>query len=199
MELDDFKQGKDSKQMPALTGSQSNQNNMNNFIEELKIKDAAERKKVLVFIIMFFVFVAVYSSSLGIQHRGMRTGFSILVLGFLMILGYMSWRLRRLKNVDYTAPTATFLKEAEKRYKFMAPLDWAITIPLLIILITGGSMIVHSTFTRYFPGSYLPLVIYLCIMAGAVIVGFRASFSDWKKKNGRVLERVRRMKKEFGI
>jgi hypothetical protein len=199
MELDDFKQKTGNRPMPEINGSPSDQSNLNNFIEELKAKDAAQRKKVLVFIIVFFVFIAVYSSSMSLHLGGMRTGFSILVLGFLLILGYMSWRFLRLKNVDYTAPTATFLMEAEKRYKFMTPTDWIITIPLLMILITGGSVIVHSTFLRYFPDSYLPLVIYLCIMAGVVTVAFLAGFSDWKKKNGKVIERIRLMKKEFGI
>ncbi|MEI6455207.1 MAG: hypothetical protein WCO93_02870 [bacterium] len=172
---------------------------MDNFIEELKAKDSAEKKKILVFIIIFFVFVAVYSSSLSLHQGGMRTGFSILVLGFFLILGYMFWRFRRLKKVDYSAPTMTFLENAEERYKFMTPIDWVITIPLLILLIVGGSVIVHSTFIRYFPVSYVPLIIYLCIMAGAVTVGFWASQKDWRKGNGKVLERIRQMKKEFGI
>jgi hypothetical protein len=199
MELDDFKNKDKIQSTPEFTGEGTNMQPMETLIEELKALDNKERKKAGIFIIIFSMFVAVYSSTATLHQGGMKTGFSLLVLGFILVLGYIFWRYRRIKNVDYSAPTTVFLSDAEQRCRFMGPLDWVITIPMIILFIIGGSVVVHSTFNRYFGDSIIPLVIYLGIMAAAIAIGFRASYKDWKNDKGWMLKKIREMKREFGI
>jgi hypothetical protein len=199
MELDDFRKSGKKETVSQFREAEIKSDKMESTIGELKVKDAEERRKTRMFIILFFVFVAVYSGSLGLHQGGMRTGFSILVLAFVLILGYVFWRFQRLKSVDYAAPATMFLKEAEKRHKFMTTRDWVITIPLLILLITGGSIIVHSTFIRYFSDSLVPLFIYLGLMAGVLAFSFGASIKNWKKSKGAMLEKIRQMQQELGV
>jgi len=199
MELDDFKNIGNEEIISNTEPTELKPKNMESFIEELKTKDASERKKTLIFIPIFFVFIGVYSASITLYKGGMRTGYALLILGFSLILVYIFWRFRRLKDINYSAPTTIFLRDAERRHMFMTTLDWLITIPLLALLVTGGSFIVYFSFLRYFPGTYVPLLIYLCIMACAIGVGFWASHKDWVKNKGWILTRIRQMKEELGI
>jgi hypothetical protein len=198
MELDDFKNIGKNEKTPVLTGEKKPSDNMNTFIEDLKASDAKEQKKIFSFIIIFFVFVTVYFASFNMQKGDMKSGFGILVLGFVLILGFMFRKYLAYKKIDYTAPSTTFLKKASQRYMFMPPADLIISILLLIILVTGGAIIVYSSFNRYFPGSYIPLIIYFIIMASAVVVGFWSSYKNWKRDKGPVLEKIRQMQQEFG-
>ena len=109
-----------------------------------------------------------------------------------LILFYLLRKLLRNKKIDYSAPTITFLKNAEKRYRFMPFLDVVMTIPLLALLITGGGIIVKVSFTRYFPGSFLPLILNLIFMAGVVAFGFWASYRNWLRDKGEILEEIRK-------
>jgi phosphoglycerol transferase MdoB-like AlkP superfamily enzyme len=143
------------------------------------------------------MFIVIYSGAQSLQKEEIKSGYGILIVGFSLILFYLFRKLLRNKKIDYSAPTITFLKNAEKRYRFMPFLDVVITIPLLALLITGGGIIVKESFTRYFPGSFLPLVIYLIFMAGVVAFGFWASYRNWLRDKGEILEEIRKMRKEF--
>jgi hypothetical protein len=198
MELDDFKNIGKNEKAPAMTGEKTTSDNMKTFIEDLKANDAKEQKKIFSFIIIFFVFVTVYFASFNIQKGDMKSGFGILVLGFVLILGFMFWKYMAYKKIDYTAPSTIFLKKASQRYRFMPVSELIISGPLLMILVTGGAIIVYSSFNRYFPGSYIPLIIYFIIMASAVIVGFWSSFKHWKRDKKPILGKIRQMQREFG-
>jgi len=198
MELDDFRNINIKGTPPEFNQQEQNKNQMDTFIEELKAADSRERKKIVGFIIIFGIFVAVYSSSLSIHKGTMRDGFAILVLAFVLILAYMLFGYLRIKRINYTAPTIQFLGEAKKRHSFMPPREWFFVVPLLALLIAGGSLIVHSAFTRYFGVTYWPLTIYLLFMACVVGVGFWASKKHWKREKGEMLEKIRKMQQEFG-
>jgi hypothetical protein len=199
MELDDFKNRNKTHTTPEITGEGKNRQTMETFIEELKALDAKERKKAGIMMIILVMFIAVYSSSFTLQKGDMKTGYSLLVLGFIIAIVYAFWRYRRIKDVNYTVPTTVFLTDAEQRCRFMTPVDWLITIPILILFIAGGSVIVYSTFIRYFGDSLVPVFIYLGIMAGAITVGFWASYRNWEKDKGWMLKKVQELKREFGI
>jgi len=198
MELEDFKNIGKNEKTPEMTGGKTTHDNMKTVIEDLKASDAKEQKKIFSFIIIFFVFVTVYFASFNMQKGDMKSGFGILVLGFVLILGFMFWKYLAYKKIDYTAPSIIFLKKASQRYRFMPVSELIISVPLLMILVTGGAIIVYSSFNRYFPGSYIPLIIYFIIMASAVVVGFWASYKNWKRDKGPVLEKIRQMQQEFG-
>lgn len=198
MELEDFKSILNEESERNRSTINLNSDKMTTLIEELKKQDAEDRRKTFYFIIMFFVFVIVYTGTRNLHQGGMRTGFSILVFAFILILGYFFWGFQRLKRVNYSAPAIQFLKEAEKRYRFMTIMDWIITIPLIGLLITGGGMIVHYTFIKFFGDSFVPLFIYLGFMVCIVGFGFWASIDRWRKSKGLLLRKIRQLQHEIG-
>jgi hypothetical protein len=199
MELDDFKNIGKSQKTPEFTGDKSNTEPMETFINELKLQDEKQRKSLLALVGIFAMFVAVYSGTFSLQKGDMKAGYALLVFGFVLVLGYMFRKFRQIIKVDYTAPATVFLQKAEQRYRFMTLTDWVITLPLLALFITGGSLIVHASFTKYFGDSIIPVVVYLFIMALAVGIGFWAGRKNWNKHYEATLEKIREMKREFGV
>ena len=197
MELDDFKKTGEAGDMPEEKKENNEKINMDSFIDKLKARDQKDRKQVFSFMIIMVMFIIIYSGSQALQKEEIKSGYGILIFGFSLILLYLFRKLIRNKKIDYSAPTITFLQEAEKRYRFLPVADLLITIPLLALLITGGGMIVKSTFMRYFPGSNLPLIIYLVFMAGVIAFGFWASYRNWLRDKGEILQEIRELKKEF--
>jgi hypothetical protein len=196
MELDDFK--KDAKPVSG-NGANGNGAKMDSFIEELKAKDNEIRKKIRVMMIIYVMFFAVYGSTLSLQHGGLKTGYAILVLGFLLILAYFFYKYQKVRKIDYSAPVRLFLEKAEDRYSFMTLLDWIVIIPLLFIIGTGGLIIVWYSFCKYMTAPYLPAGIYLGIIAAAVAVGFWAGTKQWKKESGDLYRKIREMKKDIEL
>ena len=197
MELDEFRKTSIGSDTPAYRNSEGGNISMESFIDKLKARDEKDRKQIFTFIIIIVMFIVIYSGSQALQKEEIRPGYAALILGFSLIMFYLLRKLFRHKKIDYSAPTITFLKNAEKRYRFMPFLDVMITIPLLALLITGGGIIVKVSFTRYFPGSFLPLVIYLIFMAGVVAFGFWASYRNWVRDKGQILDEIRKIKREF--
>ena len=197
MELDDFKNIGTTGEKPEMGDEKSIKENMETFIDELKANDTKERKQIISFILIIVLFIAIYSESFAIQKTALKPGYALLILGFVLILFFMFHRFFRNRKVDYTVPTKVFLLQAEHRYKFMNLVDWIITVPLLALLVTGGALIVHASFMRYFPGSAFPLIIYLILMTGAIIFGYWASRKNWIRDKKRMFEEIRKLKEDF--
>jgi hypothetical protein len=144
------------------------------------------------------MFVVIYSSALARHDGTMRDGYAMLVLGFALTLFYLFWRYRKIRNIDYSAPSVRFLREAGQRHRFMRPVDWIITIPMLLLFITGGGIIVYTSFFKYFGSSPWPLAIYSVVMAAAVMTGFWSGIKIWKRDKRGILEKIRIMREQFG-
>jgi hypothetical protein len=198
MELDDFKNTVLPDKEPYENVNTQKENKMDMFIEELKAADAKDRKNTRMFIIVMGVFVVIYSSTLVRIHETMKDGYAMLVLGFALTLFYLFWRYRKLSAIDYSAPSIQFLREAGQRHRFMRPVDWIVTIPMLILFFAGGCSIIDATFTKYFGPSAWPLGIYSVVMAAAAVIGFWSSMKIWKRDKKGILEKIRKMQAEFG-
>jgi hypothetical protein len=197
MELDDFKNTVLPGKEPYKDANPDNENKMDPFIEELKAANAKDRKNTRMFIIVMGMFVVIYSSTLIRHHGTMRDGFAMLVLGFVLALFYLFRRYSKTRNIDYSTPSVRFLREAGQRHLFMRPVDWIITIPILILFITGGGFIVYASFLKYFGPSAWPLAIYSVVMAAAVGVGFWSGINIWKRDKRGILEKIRKMQEDF--
>lgn len=198
MELDDFKRTILPDKEPYQGINKDKENKMDIFMEEIKAADAKDRKNTRMFIIVMSMLVLIYSSTLLSNRGTMRDGFAILVLGFILTVFYLFWRYRKIRNIDYSAPSVSFLKEAGQRYRFMKPVDWIITILMLFLFIAGGSIIVYSSISKYFGQSVWPLAIYFGVMAAAMVIGFWSGIKIWKRDKKGILEKIRKMQEEFG-
>lgn len=198
MELDDFKRAPLPDKGSYENAAGKKPDNLDNFIEELKQADIKDRKKARMFIIVMIMFLVIYTPIMMRYQGMMKDGFAMIVMGFALILVYLFRRYRKIRKIDYSAPTVKFLKETAERLSFMRPADWFISIPLLFLLITGGGLVVYASFLKYFGTSPWPLTIYLIVISAAVAVGFWSGIKIWKKDKGGIVDKIRKMQEEFG-
>lgn len=195
MELDEFKKTGHDRPSPATHGDG---HRLDALIKDLKEQDVLMRKKIRLFSIIYIVFIGLYSAILTTQdNEVMKLGYSLLVLGFMLIIGYFSYLFMRVVKIDYSAPMIQFIKKALKRYAFMTVTDWLIVIPLLLVIGTGGMIIVWGSFSKYDPRPYLAAGIYLAVFLVAVTIGFWAGIKDWHKSNGNLYRRLQNLQAEL--
>lgn len=197
MELDDFKLKVKPAGLPGQDGAPDSQSGINGLIEELKAADSKGRRATIYFMIILFVLLGAYASRLAIYRGPMVIGYELLVFGFVLILIYFFWKLMLIRKIDYAGPAMTFLKNAERRYTFLPPAEWFIIIPILAILGTGGGFIVYFSFIKYFEDVTIPVMIYIVFFISLVIFGTWASKKNWRKENGQILEKIRKMRQEM--
>ena len=194
MELDDFKSiglsMEDGK--PKGNGEQTE-----SLLRDLKAMDAKMKKMTAMLIAMNSALFATYAGIFTMQDGWLRTGYSLLILGFVLIIAWFGYKFIRLKKINYAAPVNKFLEQAIARYTFMRTIDWIVTIPLLAILGTGGLLVVWFRFKHYFDTPYIAALIYLLVFSGAIVVGFWSSLKEWKKTYGPLVTRIKMMQAEL--
>jgi hypothetical protein len=198
MELDDFKPGKKSETPEEKNREGVSSNPLQGLIGEMKEKDNRERQALLYLIVLFGLFVVLYLSGMNLQRGDMREGYSLLAGGFVLSLLFFLFKYLKQKKIDYTAPTLVFLKDAERRYAYWTWQDLVISCPLLVLMGWGGGIIVTCSFEKYYPGSIVPVIIFIVVYLIAVAVGFWAGKKQWEKSKRAIYEKVRRMRQEFG-
>jgi hypothetical protein len=167
-------------------------------IGQLKDADSRDRKSLVFTLIISGLFIMIYGTSIARNSGVMLMGYQFLAGGFVLIFLYILIRYFQHKKIDYSEPVILFLQKAEKRYRYFRFSEVIIAIPLLIFIGTGGGLIVYDSFKKYFPGSYIPIALYLLIFISAVSVGLWASRRKWVNEKKRILNNIRLVLSEFG-
>jgi hypothetical protein len=197
MELDDFKLKVKPAEIPGQEDKPVNLSGVDGLVEELKAADSKARRSVSRFMNIIFLLLGFYLSRLLIYRGPLFIGYELLVIGFVLILVYFFWKLLLLRKIDYTAPSMTFLKKAERRYTFIPLSEWFLIIPILAILGTGGGFVVHHSFLKYFEHTTIPLLIYIVFFIFVIFFGLWASKKNWKKDQGIIMEKIKKMRREM--
>jgi hypothetical protein len=197
MELDDFKhtesvQSPSPDPLPAAGHDQ-----LQSLVEEVKTQDATLMKALLIMLISFGALGLIYLTSISRNTGLMKTGYILLGGGFFLLEVYFFTKYRIRKKIDYAAPALEFLRKAEKRYTFWSLPDLLVSLPLLLSMGLGGGLIVYASFQKYFPGSFVPTIIYILIFCAAVAVGSYAGRKQWVQNNKPICEKIRQMREEF--
>lgn len=198
MELDDFKhitpaEGPTGKAL----NEQTKTDDMNSLIDQLKETDARDRKAMYYLIIMFVVFIGIYTGTSMTKHGDFRSAYGVLILGFALALLYIFSLLLKIGRVDYTEPASIFLRKALKRHKFMKPIDWILTLPIFATFFTGGFLIVRYSFMKYMENTLIPEIIFIAVFVAAISVGTWSSYRQWKEKKAPLVEEIRKKLMEF--
>jgi hypothetical protein len=202
MELDELKDTAKSVRAPE-TGTPNREGravSTDGLIEELKQADAKEKKRLRRFMALFLLAGVLLST--GFLRTdigpGYRAGLWFLVVTYFCIAAVSAAKYFKLDEVRYGDPTLVFLKKAEKRYRYIAPWEFAYMIPLLVVLAGAGWLLVFKTrlFERYAhsPGAFaIYAVSYLAVCA----FGFFASKKNWKRDKAAVWDKIREALQEL--
>ena len=191
MELDDFKQKEfpsDQKGMEAGRSVISGQ-----LMEKLQSELRREWVRTLAWMAVLVMF--------SIHFLTLRTGTadlasmggSFIAAGFILGAVYLYLRYRPLAPSLYRLPTAEFLSTAEKRLRYMNASDLLVVIPLLLLLGTGGGMVLVSRLSHYTDNVNLLLAMWVIFFVLLSLFGFYAGKKDWEKTHSALLQEVRRL------
>lgn len=117
----------------------------------------------------------------------------------LLTIGFLR-HLRRLAEIDYTAPTRQFLAIAEQRYRFMRPKDYLVSaVGCLFLGIVAGIYVVQLMTDRYFGPEHrtLIMILYGVFYIGLCAMGFTFSYHDWRRDKRPLWLEIRRMLATF--
>lgn len=167
-------------------------------IRDLQEKDRDDTKALRILTVVFAMFVVIYLGAMTRQSGLMREGYAIMTGGFLLSMLFFLFRLRNRSRIDYSAPVIQFLRCAERRHAFLNWQEWIVSVPLILMMGTGGGIVVYTSMEKYFPGSSVPLVIYGIVLLTATLIGYFAGWSRWKRHKQEIYKRIRAMREEFG-
>jgi hypothetical protein len=174
---------------------------VNGLADELKRRDAAEKKRLRRFMIVFGVIgVGLIAVALrGDPDPGVRLGRWLLASIYALVVALSAIKSFTLGKVDYAEPALPFLKKAVKRYRFIAPWEYYIMVPGLgvaglagwLLAASGFDHIVHRARATTFD------ILYVLGFIGLCAFGLIMSRRDWKRDKGPLHDRLVSLLKDF--
>lgn len=119
---------------------------------------------------------------------------------YVLVTAGVLWRLRRLGEIDYAAPTREFLARAERRYRFMGLWGHITgTVGCLLLGAAAGPYVVNLMLSRYVgPQHRATVITWYCILYAAVcVMGFVFTYLDWRRDRKPLWHATRQMLAEL--
>lgn len=169
--------------------------------DELRGRDAAERKKARRMMVVFGLGTVLFSVATfaGYVDPGIRAGRALLIAVYALVVAASAAKLFRHTRVDYAAPTLAFLKKAEKRYRFISPWEYLYIVPGLLAAALAGWLTLASGFDMLVrPERALRFNILYCFGFAALLVfSFTVSRAKWKRETGPLYAKLIRAIEDF--
>lgn len=191
MELDDFKTGK----IPAGSNEVTyNQQEIEGLITRIQANFKKQKRVSIYFAVVLIAMAGLYFS---IHEKGnpiLNLGFALLSIGFILGALYLYLKSRLLSDAMYFLPLTEFLNAAEKRLQYMRLSDWLIVIPLLLLLGTGGGIVLVNRLLNYTDNLNLLIIIWVVFFTGLCVFGTWAGRGNWRREHGALLSEVMKLK-----
>ena len=196
MELDDFKKKhwKDSNFFP---GNGSREERINNLIDQFKSVQKTQRRKSIIWAGILITLALIYLSLQGNQTGLTNLGLVMIGTGFILGSVYFYFRYKPLTPISYSLPMVEFLSLAEKKLNYFNLTDWFVTVPLLLILGTGGGFIFVESLLKYTNHLTLLTIIWILFFLLLSLFGFLAGKKNWDKAYGGLVKKLIEMKRNY--
>jgi len=197
MELDDFKKSNLNRDGNEIERSLNHDSRTDQFLELFKTEIKNQRKKSLIWISFLLMLSVIYISVSVRMDSLTSTGYHLCVIGFTLGAIYLYFRSRPLPNSTYTLPLLDFMDKAKQKINYMNLTDWLIVVPLLLILGTGGGIILVNRLLHYTPNTILLIIIWILFFISLCIFGFVVSKKKWKKEQQSLLEEFQKVRESL--
>lgn len=204
MEIDDLKGEARKIKAPDVASLDFGERvrTVNGLVDELKRRDASEKRKLRLAMAVYGLFGALIALAAftGYVDPGIRMGRVLIVLICGLVAAAAAVKYSRLARADYSEPTFAFLKSAEKRYRFIAPWEYAYVVPGLAAAGLAGWLILASSFDMLIrPARALRFnIFYILGFAAFCAFSFVVSRAKWKKEKGALHDGLVRAVKDYG-
>jgi len=194
MNLDDMR--RQAQGIAAPMGAAPEMPAFASFVAMMRQSEREERRKLTFYTV---IMTAVGITLLATAHTQRSTGILLIAVTYAVVAGLSLWKVRQLKQVDYTKPTGTFLSEARTRYRFWGWKETLAAVPGLTLLAVGGGLVVQRMAEKYFgpSGQTAALWGFAAFFLLTVVLGMFFSWRDWKRSKGTVLAEIDRLEREL--
>lgn len=210
MNLDDIKGKAQQVKAPPIgrADRDSGPRSLDDLVARLRAADdrtrGGMRKAVPLYAIATACFLFVFVIGAWLPPKPWSVGralFSGVLSGIYLLLTMGLFRqLRRLKEIDYAAPTRQFLAAAEQRYLFMRFKEYlASGIGCVLLGVVAGFFLVERMIPRYIDPEHrtLMIVLYAVSYLGLCTAGFVFTYRNWKRDKRALWLETRRMLAEL--
>ncbi len=171
----------------------------------LRAHDAVEREKLrksrwlfwVATALLGLVFVGVWLVPPGPLYASRIVYQGVLLAAFVDATLALHRRLWALARVDYTQPASRFLEQAERRYTFMRPGDYAVMLVGLLVLGMGSAPYVIRLFLNRYVAPQHEAAVVVGYGIGYLLIcglGLYFTYCNWKRDKAPLLEDIRKHK-----
>ncbi len=186
MELDDFKI-RNSKSKGSETGDNLN---IDAVVDALRKSEIRQKIKTFAGIIFLITLSVLYFALQRKSTPNGQLGFVFCGIGFLLGAIYLYFRYRPIPPKFYNLGVDVVLRKSQERLKYLTNTDYLILIPILIIIGTGGGLILTGRLLRYTDNLALIIVIWIIFFISLCIFGFFAGKRSWEKEHGKLYREI---------
>ena len=182
---------------------------LDSLVEQLRTADERERVGIVKAITLFgfaavllalsFIIPTWLAPTWEILSTTWFRGFLAAWMALLVLLGLIS--SRRLKAIDYAAPTRQFLSEAQRRYCWKRFWNYLVEIPAcLLVGVLAGYYIVNVLPGRYFGPEARPVIIacFCVFFVGVCVMGYVFTYLNWKRDKKPLWLKIKQAQGELG-
>lgn len=170
-------------------------------VDELKRRDAAEKKKFRRMMVFFGV-VGVGLVAFALREDpdpGVRLGRWLLASIYALVVVLAAVKSSGLAKVDYAEPPLAFLRKAERRYRFVDPREYFIMVPGLAVAGLAGWLLAASGFDHFVHRTRATAfdILYVLGFLGLCAIALIMTRKDWKREKGALHARLKRAIEDF--
>ncbi len=170
-------------------------------IDELKRRDAAEKKKLRRMMVLYGVVGVVFVAFAlrGDSDPGVLLGRWLLASIYALVVVLAAVKSSGLAKVDYAEPPLAFLRKAERRYRFIDPREYFIMVPGLAVAGLAGWLLAASGFDHIAHRTRATAfdILYVLGFLGLCAFGLIMTRKDWKREKGALHARLKRAIEDF--
>jgi len=172
-------------------------NAVDNLIIRVEAEVRKNRRKAMVWISILVVLALTYISARISGEKVFNTGMLLTASGFIMGAFYLFIRYRPINSSAYSLPITSFLDKAEKWFSFMRLTDWLVQIPIMILLGTGGGMVLVSRLSHYTDNTRLVIIIWIIFFIALLVFSYIVSGKKYSQEHSDLLKQIRGLKDQF--
>lgn len=186
MELDDFKK-RNNKSKESETGDNLN---IDTVVDSLKKDEMNQKIKTFAKISFLAALSVVYLTLQKKSTPNSQLGLILCGIGFLLGAIFLYFRYRPIPSKFYNLSVDVVLKKSQERLKYFKISDYVILIPILMVIGTGGGLVLTDRLLRYTDNLVLIIIIWVIFFIMLSIFGFFVGKKNWEKEHGKLYREI---------
>jgi hypothetical protein len=206
MELEELKSRRHVLTVPAEksgTLTAASQRSIDSLIERLKAEDARQLASLTRARPFWWIAAAVWTAGVVVMlvagvESSQRNSPTLLLQGMLALVFSglavaLYVQLKRISAIDYTEAATLFLRKAARRYRFMTPFSFVLSLLLSGVMALAASTYIVDVLKRYLgvENDFTGIVSTFVFVGLVYLFGYSVTKKAWKETREPMLDEIR--------